>query len=229
MVRYLDICDGNMEEGSMRCDANISVRLKGAEKYGTRTEVKNMNSIRNVQRAIEHEVKRQIEAVERGETLTQDTRNFDAVTGTTSVMRSKGSRQRLPLLSGTRSAPPVVVKQAYIEAVRKAMPPLPHELFRKFTIQYGLSEYDAGVLSDTKDIALYFEELVSYTANYKAAANWVMGAVKSYLNENVIPAEQFVVRPAQIAGIIALIDKGTVSNTVAAQKIFPELLKNPAA
>jgi len=225
LVRYLEICDGNMEEGSLRCDANISVRIKGVTKYGRRVEVKNMNSIRNVQRAIEYEIIRQIDLIEANQEIAQDTRSFDAVSGTTFSLRSK------EMANDYRYFPepdlqPVLIKQFYIDQIKQAMPPLPAELFEKY-IKVGLSEYDASVLTDDKYIALYFEDLITQTTNTKAAANWVMGSIKSYLNENALHINQFLVKPQTIAQLIKLIDDGKVSNSVASQKIFPVLIEYP--
>lgn len=225
LVRYLDICDGNMEEGSLRCDANISVRLKGESKYGRRVEVKNMNSMRNVQRAIEHEVIRQIELVEKGEIIAQDTRSFDAVAGTTASMRSKESANDYRYFPEPDLLP-VIVTEDYINNIKSQMPALPHELFNKYVNEFKLPAYDAYVLTEIKAIALYFEELVKHANNYKAAANWVMGAIKSYLNENALEIEQFKVAPKRIAELIQLVDDGKVSNTVASQTIFPKIIQD---
>lgn len=226
LVRYLDICDGNMEEGSLRCDANISVMPKGAKTFGKKVEVKNMNSFRNVQRAIEHEIERQILAVEAGETIDSDTRTFDATSGTTASMRSKEE------LNDYRYFPepdlsPLEVSEEWIAAVQAGMPSLPWELLNKFVNAYGLSEYDAQVLTDSKGIALYFEELCSKTKNYKAAANWMMGPVKGYLNELTLDITRFQLKPAQIAELIELVDSNKVSFSVASQKLYPILLQRP--
>ncbi len=227
LVRYLDICDGNMEEGSMRCDANVSVRLKGALEFGRKAEVKNMNSIRNVQRAIEHEVKRQIEVIEAGGIVDQETRSFDATNGTTFTLRTKEMANDYRYFPEP-DLPPVIVTQEYIDGIKEQMPALPNDLFKKYTSSLGLSEYDAQVLTDTKGIALYFEELNKLTTNTKAAANWLMGNIKSYLNENALEIDEFPVSPAAITALIALIDEGKVSHSVASQKIFPLLLQNPS-
>ena len=225
LVRYLDICDGNMEEGSLRCDANVSVRIKGTEKFGAKVEVKNMNSIRNVKRALEHEIKRQIEALERGETIDQDTRTFDAVEGKTYTMRSKEMAHDYRYFTEP-DLPPLFISQEYIDEVKGEMPPLPDELFKKYKEQLNLSDYDAGVLTDDKGVALYFEELITKTANYKAAANWVMGPVKSYLNDQAVEIEDFPVSAERLAQLIELVEKDQVSSSVATQRIFPELVKN---
>lgn len=226
LVKYLDICDGNMEEGSLRCDANISIMLKGAGEYGKKVEVKNMNSFRNVARAIEHEFERQIVLVEAGETIVSETRTFDATTGTTASMRTKED------LNDYRYFPepdlsPVIISEEWLNSVKVSMPSLPRELFKKFTEQFGLPTYDAGVLTDSKEIALYFEELCGLTSNYKAASNWMMGPVKSYLNELTLHIEQFPIKPAALASLIQIIDQGKVSFSVASQKIYPVLLANP--
>jgi len=226
LVRYLDICDGNMEEGSLRCDANISVMLKDSKTYGKKVEVKNMNSIRNVQRAIEYEFDRQIEMLEKGEPIISETRTFDAGDGKTYGMRTKEE------LNDYRYFPdpdlsPMEVSQAWLDEIHATMPPLPRELYQKYVSEYQLPEYDAHVLTDSKDVALYFEEVCKLTKNYKAASNWVMGPVKSYLNELTLSADEFPLAPSIIADIIALIDQGKINFATASQRVFPELLKNP--
>jgi len=225
LVRYLDICDGNMEEGSMRCDANISVRLKGEKKFGVKVEVKNMNSIRNVQRALEHEINRQIEALENKEKIYQETRNFNAVSGTTYVMRTKEMADDYRYFPEP-DLPKVIVTDAYIASVKDALPKLPNELFEKY-ISMGLSEYDARVITDSKSIAGFYEDLITHTSNYKAAANWLMGPVKSYLNENAKTIEDLPVTAESIAGLIQLVDEGKISHSLASQKLFPLMIKEP--
>lgn len=224
LVRYLDICDGNMEEGSLRCDANISVRLKGAPEFGTKVEVKNMNSIRNVQRAIEFEITRQIEAVEKGEVLYQETRSFDALKGITISMRSKEAANDYRYFPEP-DLQPLIVDDVQINSIKAEMPALPRELFLKYTKELGLSEYDAFILTDNKGIALFYEEVIALTKNFKAAANWIMGDVKSYLNEFGVEIEEFPITAKRIASLIELIDAGKISNSIASQKIFPEMLK----
>ncbi|WP_448698870.1 Asp-tRNA(Asn)/Glu-tRNA(Gln) amidotransferase subunit GatB [Mucilaginibacter sp. AW1-3] len=226
LLRYLDICDGNMEEGSMRCDANISVRLKGTEKLGNRCEVKNLNSIRNVQRAIEHEFLRQIEVIEAGGVIDQNTLNFDADTGETSVLRSKEMANDYRYFPDP-DLPPVIITEAEVQRIREKMPALPKQLYHKYTGQLGLPAYDASVITADKELAIYFEELIGQTSYYKTAANWMMGTVKSYLNENNLQMSEFSLSPAKLADIIQLVESGKVSSSVAAQKVFPELIKNP--
>lgn len=228
LVRYLDISDGNMEEGSMRCDVNVSVRPLGREKFGTKVEVKNMNSFRNVQRAIDFEIDRQIALIESGGEVQQETRNFDAAKNQTVVMRTKEDAHDYRYFNEP-DLQPVVVTQDYIDAVKGKMPALPNALIEKYTTKLNLSEYDANVLTENKQVAHYFEQIIAHTGNYKAAANWMMGAIKSYLNDKAIEITEFPITAAKIAACIALVDEGKVSNTVAAQQIFPALLQNPDA
>ncbi|MBK8499581.1 MAG: Asp-tRNA(Asn)/Glu-tRNA(Gln) amidotransferase subunit GatB [Flavobacteriales bacterium] len=228
LVRYLDICDGNMEEGSLRCDANISLRARGTTPFGTRCEVKNMNSFRNVMRAIEHEAQRQSEVLEAGGTIHMETRTFDAAKGTTLGMRSK------ELAHDYRYFPepdlqPVTVSEAQKEAIRKAMPPLPRELREKYTGSLGLSTYDAAILTDDKATALYYEAVIAHSPNFKGAANWVMGDVRSWVNERGLAMEQFPISAERLAGLIALIDSGKVNHTIASQKLFPLMLEDSAS
>mgnify|MGYP001386816109 FL=1 len=228
LVRYLDICDGNMEEGSLRCDANISLRPIGSETFGTRCEVKNMNSFRNVMRAIEYEAQRQSEILDAGGVIHMETRTFDAGKGSTVGMRSK------ELAHDYRYFPepdlqPLTVSEAAKEAIRKEMPPLPRELRAKYTQKLGLSDYDAGILTDDKATALYYEAVIARTNNFKGAANWVMGDVRSWMNERGLPMEQFPIAAERLAGLVQLIDAGKVSHTIASQKLFPLMLENASA
>jgi len=223
LVRYLEICDGNMEEGSLRCDANVSVMLKGSKEFGRRVEVKNMNSISNVKKAIEHEIKRHIDILEAGGVVDQDTRSFEATTGTTFSLRSKEAANDYRYFPEP-DLQPVIVSQEYISKVKSELPPLPAELIERYTTQLGLSAYDAGVLTDAKEVALYYEDVLKHTANAKAGANWVMGPVKSYLNENALHISNFGLSARRLAEIIALIDSGKVSFATASQKIFPIMI-----
>jgi aspartyl-tRNA(Asn)/glutamyl-tRNA(Gln) amidotransferase subunit B len=225
LVRYLDLCDGNMEEGSLRCDANISLRPKGSVKFGTRCEVKNMNSFRNVMRAIEYEAQRQSEILDAGGTILMETRTFDAAKGCTVGMRSK------ELAHDYRYFPepdlqPITVSEAMKEAIRRAMPPLPRELRAKYTGELGLSDYDAAILTDDKATALYYEAVIAHTSNHKAAANWVMGPVRGWVNERGLTMAEFPIAPQRMAGLVQLIDAGTVSHSIASQKLFPLMLEH---
>ena len=225
LVRYLDICDGNMEEGSLRCDANVSIRLKGSDVYGTRVEVKNLNSIRNVKRAIEFEFKRHVAMVEANEEIKKSTLNFNAATGETSIMRTKEEADDYRYFPEP-DLQPFSISQAYIESIRKTMPPLPSQLFDKY-IELGLSEYDAGVLTDNKGIALYFESLIKNVKSPKSAANWMMGEVKGYINEMAIDIASFPVTPKNLAALINMVDNNEMGRTMASQQLFPILMKEP--
>ena len=225
LVKYLDICDGNMEEGSLRCDANVSVMLKGSKELGKKVEVKNMNSFRNVFRAIEHEHERLIGLIEAGEEVISETRTFDANTGLTASMRTKED------LNDYRYFPepdlsPVVISDEWLNAVKASMPVLPRDLHKKFVEEYGLPAYDASFLTETKEVALWFDELCSKTPNYKAASNWMMGSVKSSLNEQSLSIVDFPISTDSLAALIALVDAGKVSNTAASQNLYPEMLKS---
>jgi aspartyl-tRNA(Asn)/glutamyl-tRNA(Gln) amidotransferase subunit B len=226
LVRYLEVCDGNMEEGSLRCDANVSVMLNDAKEYGSKVEVKNMNSIKSVQRAIEHEVERQIGLIEQGINIVSETRDFDAASGATSSLRSKEDLNDYRYFPEPDLAP-LIVNEEWIERIRATMPLLPQELVKKFTNTYQLSQYDAEVLTDNKGVALYFDLLCQHTSNYKAASNWVMGTIKSYLNEHHLLIADFSVAPQRIAALIKLVDEQKVSNSIATQKIFPLMIKQP--
>lgn len=228
LLRYLDISDANMEEGNMRCDANISVRLKGTTAYNPRSEVKNMNSARNVKRAIEFEFKRQVDLMEAGEKLTQETRGFDAVKGVTLTQRSKEHAHDYRYFPEP-DLPPVYVTEEYIAEVKRHMPKLASELKQEYTQQYGLPEYDARLLSDDKYTSAYFNQLLLLTTNYKAASNWMLGPIKNYLNENGITIQDFKTAPEVIASLISMIDEGKTNFSVASTKIFPSALASGKA
>jgi aspartyl-tRNA(Asn)/glutamyl-tRNA(Gln) amidotransferase subunit B len=226
LVRYLDISDGNMEEGSLRCDLNVSVRLYGASEYGTKVEIKNMNSIRNVMRAVEFERRRQVGRLEQGESIALETRMFDPANGQTYSMRVKETMNDYRYFPDPDLCP-VVIGEAWLDEIRAAMPALPEALRRKFQDDFGISAYDAYQLTDTREIATYFEALCSETPHYKTAANWMMGPVKSYLNEHGGSISDFPLAPKQLAALIELVASETISHTVASQQLFPALLEQP--
>ena len=226
LVRWLGVCDGNMEEGSMRCDANISVRLKGDTRLGTRVEVKNLNSIRNVKRVIEFESNRLIGLTEEGKTIVQETRSFDAGNGTTFSLRTKEDADDYRYFPEP-DLTPFHITDEFLQKIRTSMPVLPDELQKKFTEELHLSEYDAAVLCEEKEQAAYFQQIIEHIPNCKAAANWMMGPVKNYLNENQVNILQFPLAPAKIANLITLVDKGKLSFGIASSKIFNALLTDP--
>ena len=223
LVRYLDICDGNMEEGSLRCDANVSVRLNGSEKFGTKVEIKNMNSIRNVKNAIDYEIDRQISLLENGKEVIHETRGFNAVNGETLSQRHKEEANDYRYFPEP-DLQPVIVSKKYIDDIKSSLPPLPKELLEKFTTYYKLSKYDAKIIIEDKNTAIYYNKLCKHTKNYKAAANFMNGVIKSYLNENAKSIEEFQVSPKNIAELISLIDENKISNSIATGKIFPMLV-----
>ncbi|AXI24086.1 B subunit [Cardinium endosymbiont of Sogatella furcifera] len=224
LVRYLDICDGNMEEASLRCDANISVARKGAQRLGTRVEVKNMNSMRNVQLAIAYEIDRQIDLLEVGDPVIAETRNFQAASGETVSLRAKETASEYRYFPEP-DIPPIWVSQEWIEGIRKTMPLLPRAYFKKFTEAYGLSDYTASVLTENKAFAMWFDELCQHTTHYIAAANWLLGPVKGYLNELSLSLEDFPLTTDCFVALITLVESGMVSFSIAASQIFPLLLQ----
>jgi aspartyl-tRNA(Asn)/glutamyl-tRNA(Gln) amidotransferase subunit B len=226
LVRYLGISDGNMEEGSLRCDVNVSVRKTGDTRLGVKVEVKNMNSIRNMMRAITHETARQIGLLETGGQIHQETRMFDVESGNTYGMRMKETMNDYRYFPDPDLSP-VVISDEWLESIRSSMPALPQELRQKFVAVYGIPSYDALVLTDTREIADYFEAVCSKTTLYKQASNWLMGPVKSYLNENEGDISKFPVNPEKLALLIELSESGVVSHSVASQKIFPIMLAEP--
>ncbi|MDA7578675.1 Asp-tRNA(Asn)/Glu-tRNA(Gln) amidotransferase subunit GatB [Flavobacteriales bacterium] len=223
LLKYLDICDGNMEEGSLRCDANVSVRLKGTEEFGTKVEVKNMNSSRNVKRAIEFEIERQISLIENGFNIDHETRSFNAANSTTVSMRHKEEANDYRYFPEP-DLQPVIVTNLYIKKIKQLMPPLPNELFLRFTENFGLTDYDAGVLVEEKEIALYFNKVCCFVKNYKLAANFLNGVIKSYLNENGKKIQDLEISSERLAELINSVDDGLVSNTIATSKLFELLL-----
>ncbi len=228
ILRYTEVCDGNMEEGSMRCDANVSIRLKGEKKLGTKVEVKNLNSIRNVKRAIEFETKRLIELVENGGNVTQETRSFDANNGTTFSMRTKEDANDYRYFADP-DLTPFNITDIFLEEIKKTIPALPEELIAKYTSVLMLPEYDARVICDDKETSDFFEKIIKQTTNYKAAANWLIGPIKSYLNENSLLIKDFSVSAETLAQLIQLVDEGKVNFSVASTKILPELIKDKNA
>ena len=227
LLRYLDICDGNMEEGSMRCDVNISIMKNGSKTFGQRVEIKNLNSIRNVQRSIDYEIVRHANLLENNEKVGVETRTFDAPSGKTNAMRKKEAAHDYRYFPEPDLGP-IRIEQNHIDLIKESMPPLPNELFEKFTSKYKLSDYDSLVIIEQKEIAIYFESIIEHTNNFKSAANWVMGNIKSYLNQQAISIDSFKINPEKIAQLIQLIDDNEITHSIASQKVFPEMILNPA-
>ena len=223
LVQWIGVCDGNMEEGSLRCDANVSIRLKGETALGTRVEVKNLNSIRNVKHAIQYEVERMVEIVENGGKITQQTRSFDASNDTTFSIRDKEEANDYRYFAEPDLSP-FLLSESFIESVQKSLPALPQDLQHRYQHELGLSEYDATQLCMEKETADYYELLIQHTNNYKAAANWMNGPVKHYLHEHKIALKDFPLQPAQLAGLLKLVEDGKVNFSVASTKLFPVLV-----
>ena len=226
MVTWLGICDGNMEEGSMRCDANISIRLQGETKLGTRVEVKNLNSIRNVKRAIDIEVERLIGLVENNQPIIQETRSYDADNNSTFSLRSKEDADDYRYFPEPDLAP-FHITDDYLVQIKNELPVLPGDLKKRYCNELKLSDYDATVLCDDKDQSEYFEDVIKHTVNYKAVANWLLGPVKSHLNDSNISYNAFSLLPEKLAALIALVETGVLNFGIASSKVFPALLTQP--
>ncbi len=211
---WLGVNDGNMEEGSLRCDANVSVRPVGEEKFGTKAEVKNVHSFRYLQKAIEYEIDRQIELLESGGKVVQETRLFDSATGRTQSMRSKEEAHDYRYFPEP-DLPPVVVDAARTAAVRATMPEMPEARRQRFVAAYGIPEYDAGVLTQSASLADYFEQVATASGNPKAASNWIMGELLRTVKERGLSIADVTLAPSALAGLISLIDRGTISSSIA--------------
>ncbi|MGD0275677.1 MAG: Asp-tRNA(Asn)/Glu-tRNA(Gln) amidotransferase subunit GatB [Syntrophales bacterium] len=211
---YLEICDGNMEEGSFRCDANVSLRQKGADTFGTRAELKNMNSFRNVQRALEYEIKRQQYILDDGGEVIQETRLWDDSQGVTISMRGKEEAHDYRYFPDPDLVT-VAINEAWIGEVRNSIPELPLEKRERFVLQYDIPSYDAGVLTGSRYLADYFEEVVRITNKPKIASNWVMGDILRFLNEDRRDIRDCPVTPGALADMLQLIEDGTISGKIA--------------
>ncbi|MEZ0535653.1 Asp-tRNA(Asn)/Glu-tRNA(Gln) amidotransferase subunit GatB [Caldicellulosiruptoraceae bacterium PP1] len=224
ILQYTEVSDCKMQEGSLRVDVNLSVRPKGSDKFGTRTEMKNLNSFRSVVRAIEYEAKRQIEVIENGGTIYQETRRWDDAKGISLSMRSKEEAHDYRYFPEP-DLPPIVLDDEYIDNIKKSIPELPEQKKDRYVNEYGLPEYDASLITSSKWLANYFEETIKYTNNIKSASNWLMGEIMRILNEKGIEFDDIYtikIKPNQLAKIIELVDKKTISNTIAKQ-VFEEV------
>lgn len=224
IITYLGICDGNMEEGSLRCDANVSVRLKGEKELGTKTEVKNMNSFRNVERAIDFEINRQIEIIEEGGIITQETLLWNADLNEAFPMRSKEESHDYRYFPDPDLLP-VIVSEELKNEIANQMPELPKIRKQRFINDYKIPEYDAEILTSSKELADYYENVLRVTDDYKSASNWVMGDILKVINENKILITEFIVSPENIGKLINLINNKTISTTIG-REVFAEMLKD---
>jgi aspartyl-tRNA(Asn)/glutamyl-tRNA(Gln) amidotransferase subunit B len=214
VLLYAGVSDCNMEEGSLRCDANVSIRPRGSEALGTRTEVKNLNSFRNVARAIEHEITRQAALVDAGQRVVQETRLWQAERGETLPMRSKEEAHDYRYFPEP-DLPPLAIGAEWIEEARAGLPELPAEKRRRFVADYGIPDYDAGVLTLSRELADYYEAVARQSGNAKAASNWVMTELLRKLKQDARRLAESPVGPAQLARMIGLVDAGTISGKIA--------------
>jgi aspartyl-tRNA(Asn)/glutamyl-tRNA(Gln) amidotransferase subunit B len=227
LVRHLNVCDGNMEQGSLRCDVNISVRKKGEQKLGTKVEIKNLNSIRFIRKAIGFESKRLISLLEEGKVIVQETRGFDENNSTTYSIRVKEDEDDYRYFPEP-DLPPFFISGEMIEKIRSEMPALQTEIKEKLIAGYQLSNYDAEQLSNDMELSNLFFELVRHSDNYKASANWIIGPVKNHLSASEISLDEMKLNPAVLAEIIRSVDIGRISYGIAVQQIFPAVLENPS-
>lgn len=223
ILQYTEVSDCKMEEGSLRCDANVSIRLKGTNEFGVKTEIKNMNSFKAVEKAIEFEINRQIEAIKNGEKIVQETRRWDEAKGETIVMRSKEEAHDYRYFPEPDMVY-LVVDDEWIENIKASLPELPDKKKARYINEYGLPEYDAGILTASKALATYFEEVVKNGANPKDASNFLMGEVLRTLNDREMTIEEIKVKPQHLAKLIELINNGTITGTIA-KKIFKDMFE----
>jgi len=225
IMRYIDVSDCNMEEGSLRCDANISVRRKGDEKLGVKVEIKNMNSFKNVQKALDYEAKRQMKLMETNEKIIQETRLWDANKEMTFSMRSKEESHDYRYFPEP-DLPPLEIDKSYIEEIKKEIPELPREKMQRFIKQYGLPDYDASILTDDREISVFYEETVKFSNEPKLTSNWIMTELLRKMNENNIQdIKQVKINSHNLGKLISLIKNGTISGKIA-KTVFDEMFKS---
>nr|WP_068891687.1 Asp-tRNA(Asn)/Glu-tRNA(Gln) amidotransferase subunit GatB [Pedobacter panaciterrae] len=228
LVRHLNVSDGNMEEGSLRCDANISIRENGTTAFGTRCEVKNLNSIRNVRRAMDFEFNRQKEVVTTGGRIIQSTLNFDAEAGTTSPMRSKEEANDYRYFPDP-DLPPIHISDEWLAQIKSAMPELPAEISKRLVKDYGVSASEATLLAEDVELLAYFNSALPSVKNKKSLVNWLTGSIRALLNEQEITISEFKVSPAQLADVINLVDNKKITQQIALQQLLPLIVSNENA
>lgn len=224
ILQYLEICDGNMEQGSLRCDANLSVRPRGRAQMGTKTEIKNLNSFRFLQKALEYEAKRQMEVLQKGIPVSHETRLYDASRNITLPMRSKEEAHDYRYFPEP-DLPPLLIDEKLVLELRSALPELPHDKIKRFIKEYGLPLYDAKILTTSKALADYFEQTARNSGNPKQASNWIMREILQFLKEREIEIDQFSVSPQSLAELILLVERNEISLTLAKEKIFPKMIE----
>ena len=221
---WLNVNDGNMEEGSLRCDANVSIRRAGETRLGTKAEVKNVNSFRYLEKALEYEIERQIDVVEHGGRVVQETRLFDSAQGRTFSMRSKEEAHDYRYFPEP-DLPPVLVDSARRTAIAASLVELPEARMKRFVADYAIPEYDAALLTQNRGLADYFEATARAATNAKAASNWIMGELLRTMKERNLTIEQVPLKPDALAGLIRVVDKGTISSTVA-KDVFAKMFES---
>lgn len=227
LVRHLDVSDGNMEEGSLRCDANISIREIGYKGFRTRCEVKNLNSIRNVRRAIDFEFNRQKQLVTSGGTILQSTLNFDAEAGTTSPMRTKEEANDYRYFPDPDLSP-VFISDEWLKQMKSEMPVLPNEIAQSLINEFGISQTEANLFAEDQELLCYFNEASPQVNTKKSLINWLLGSIRAYLNEKEITISQFKVTPEQLAELINLVDAKKITQQSALQQLLPEIVAQPS-
>lgn len=220
LVRHLNVSDGNMEEGSLRCDANISIRPKGTSEFGTRCEVKNLNSMRNVRRAMDFEFGRQVEVISNGGIIIQSTLNFDADKGTTAPMRTKEEANDYRYFSDP-DLQPIYVSDDWLDEIKSLMPPLPNKISQQMVADFGISKADAALFAEDLGLLNYFNQAQSTVENKKSLINWLIGPIRAVLNEKGITIADFRVNPAQLAEAINLVDDKKITQQIAIQQLLP--------
>lgn len=228
LVRHLDVSDGNMEEGSLRCDANISIREAGTTEFGTRCEVKNLNSIRNVRRAMDFEFNRQKEVISSGGSIVQSTLTFDADQGTTAPMRTKEMANDYRYFPDP-DLPPIHISDEWLAQLKFDMPALPAEISRKLIEEFGINASEATMLSEDHELLAFFNTGLTIINNQKSLVNWLTGSIRALLNEREISIAEFELSPLQLAEVINLVDDKKITQQIALQQLIPELLKSPSA
>jgi aspartyl-tRNA(Asn)/glutamyl-tRNA(Gln) amidotransferase subunit B len=226
LVRWLDVCDGNMEEGSLRCDANVSVRLKGEKTLGTKVEVKNLNSIRNIKKAIEFEINRLMHMIENGETIIQQTRSFNADNDTTFAIRDKEDANDYRYFPDPDLAP-FHLTDEYIQEIANALPALPNQLKKHWKETLGLNNYDIEQLCENKQEADFYAKWIEQTKHYKAAANWILGPIRELVHEEHASYESLITLLPYLSELLQMVDEGKVNFSIASSKIFKEIVKAP--
>ncbi len=224
ILRYLGVCDGNMEQGSLRCDANVSVRPAGQKEFGTRAEVKNINSFRFVEKAVDYEIKRQIKVIEEGGKVIQETRLWDSAKGITESMRSKEEAHDYRYFPEPDLVP-IIPERSWIDQIMAGLPELPDARRGRFVAEYGIPEYDADLLTSEKGVAEWFEDAIRAGGQPKAVSNWMMGDLMRLLNEENKFIEECPLKPSQLAEMLKLVDKGTISGKIA-KTVFEEMYRS---